>query len=303
MKCATPYFSGLADCQKLMQKVVGIGLTLKGTTFTKATFITEATWNVGIASKTTASRNATVFPFTNYERTTDDATINTTNLGYKDKDSDPAPSMTGWLDISYCDYKTLFSLEGTAFDAVLFLQDGTQFGSLKSDGTIKGFRCKINVRKDLPPSDNSQSSYPVLINFRSADEFENGYIDQPDYSFDDIKDMVPVGLALSITTPLVAATGVVVVQVNKRCTDTGYAGLLIADWEVLATNGEPPVGVTVMVDDTQGQYTLTINEDVGGSPSALEAGEWATIQCSDEDATPTYLTYLSNALKVVAATP
>ena len=301
MKCTTPYFAGLADCQKLMQKVVGIGLTKKGTTWTSATFVTPASWNVAIASVTTASRTATVLPFTNYERTTDDATVNTTNLGYKDKDSDPAPSMNGWLDISYCDYKTMFDLEGTAFDAVLFLQDGTQFATQQSDGAIKGFRCKISVRKDLPPSDNSQSSYPVSINFRSAQEFENGYIDMPDYSFDDIKDMVPVGLSLSITPARVAATGVVVVQVNKRCTDTGYAGLVLADWEVLASNGTPTVGVTVMVDDTQGQYTLTINESVGGSPGALEAGEYAVIQCSDEDAGPTYLTYLSQALKVVAA--
>jgi len=88
-----------------------------------------------------------------------------------------------------------------------------------------------------------------------------------------------------------------VVQVNKRCTDTGYAGLVLADWEVLASNGAPTVSVTVMVDDTQGQYTLTIND---GAPAALTAGEYAVIQCSDEDATPTYLTYLSQALKVVA---
>ena len=300
MKCSDPYFAGLADCQKLMQKVIGIALTEKGTTFTKATFIAEATWNANIASVTTATRNTTVLPFTNYERTTSDATVNETNLGFKDKDTDPAPSMVGWLDISYCDYKTLFSLEGTAFDVVLFLQDNTQFASQKSDLTIKGFRAKINVRKDLPPSDNSQSSYPVEINFRSAREFENGYIDIPDHTFDDVLDMVPVGLSLSVTTALNATTGVAVVQVNKRCTDTGQAGLVLADWEVLASNGTPTVGVTVMVDDTQGQYTLTINEGVGGTPGALEAGEWAIIQCSDEDAGPTYLTYLSNVLKLVA---
>jgi len=297
MKCTTPYFAGLGDCQKLMQKVIGIGLLEKGTTFTKTTFISETAWNVGISSVTAASRNATVLPFTNYERTTSDATINETNLGYKDKDSDPAPSLQGWLDISYCDYKTLFDLEGTAFEAVLFLQDNTQFGTRKSDGTVKGFRCKLNFRKDLPPSDNNQSSYPVEIHFRSAQEFENGYIDDPDYTFDDILDMVPVGIDVSILTEY-AAGGVVVVKAVNRCTNNGHTGFLLADWVVLESNAKPTVTVSVMVDDGLGQYTLTIRKDMAGVPADFVAGEYAIIQVTDEDATPTYLTYMSHSLKI-----
>lgn len=292
MNC-TPVFAGLADCQSLLKKVNGVMPTVKGTVYTRTTFITESVIKLGIASVTTANRNATVFPFLNYERTSDDPTIQTSNLGVKDKDLDPPPSMQGWLDASFCDYKTLQSLEGLVMDIVLFTTDGKQIGSLKADGNIKGFKAKISLRKDLPPSDNAQGSYPVDIFFRNAGEFENMLLFEPDYSFQDVLDFVAAGLTMFITTAIVQATGVVVVQVNERCTDTGKAGLTAPDFEILSSNAEGVVAVQSIVDDGLGQYTVTIKED--GGATFIPVGEFYTMQASDDDSS--FITFLSNVIK------
>ena len=234
--CKTPFYSGLADCKALWKRVVGVAIMDKGTTFTRATFIAPGTWHTAIASATLATRTTTVLPFLNYENTSDEPGIQTSNLGIKRKDLDPAPSMQGWLDISPCDYKTLFRLEGISFEIVLFLQGGLQFGTISSLGVIKGLRGTVSLRRGLPPSDNAMTSYPVDIFFDLVQEFEDFYVDQPDYSFNTLLDYVPAGLNLSVTTAIIQATGVIVVQVNTRCTSTGKTGLAAADFEIVASN-------------------------------------------------------------------
>jgi len=165
MGCETPYFAGLGNCQKLLSKVVGIGVTLKGTTWTDATFITAASWKAAIASSTPATRTAYVLPLKVYEKTTDAPGIETSNLGIKDITSNPAPSMVGYIDASACDYQTIHSLTGTKFEVVLFLADGTMVGTRTAAGTIKGFRAILGTRGDLPNADNAQQSYPSKVLF------------------------------------------------------------------------------------------------------------------------------------------
>jgi len=299
MICNTPYFAGLADCKALWKRVVGFAITEKGTTFTRTTFTTEGTWHTAISAIALASRTTVVLPLLNYENTTDDASIQTGNLGAKRKDLDPPPSMQAWLDLSPCDYKTLFSLEGTSFDVVLFLQGGIQMGSLKSDGNIKGFRATISLRRNLPPSDNAMSSFPVDIFFDLVDEFEDFYLDTPDYTFNTLLDFVPAGLDVYVSTAIVQASGVIIIQVNKRGTKTGLTGLAAADFEVLESNAEGVVAFTGATDNGLGEYSCIVKED-GGS-TFIPVGEWFSFQVSEKDATPTYLTYESPAVKVTVA--
>ena len=291
--CKTPFYSGLADCKALWKKVVGIGIMDKGVTFTRATFVAPGTWRTAIASATEATRTTMILPFLNFENTTDDPSVQTSNLGVKRKDLDPPPSMQGWLDLSPCDYKTLFGLEGIAFEVVLFLQGKQQVGSLKSDGNIKGFRATISLRRNLPPSDNALGSFPVDIFFDLVEEFENFYVDDVDYGFNTLLDYVPVGLSLAITTPIVQATGVVIVLVKNRCTNTGKTGLIAADFEILSSNAEGVVAVQSASDDGLGVYTLVVKED--GGATFIPVGEYYEIFTGDDDAT--YQTYLSNSVK------
>ena len=293
MICKQSFYAGLADCKALWKKVDGIAIMDKGVTFTKTTFIAPGTWHTAIASATFATRTTMILPFLNYENTTDDASIQTGNLGAKRKDLDPPPSMQGWLNLSPCDYKTLFGLEGISFEVVLILKGGLLFGTEKNDGNIKGCRATISLRRNIPPSDNAMSSYPVDIFFDFVDEFEDFHIAQPDFRFNTLVDFIPNGYTLSVVTAIIQATGVIVIQVDLRCTGTGVTGLTAPDFEIAASNAEGVVAVQSIVEDGGGQYTLTIKED--GGATFIPVGEWFELFAGDDDAT--YQTFVSNLIK------
>lgn len=298
MSCQTPYFSGLGACNALLGKVKGVAITLKGTTFTDATIISDATWKTGIASATPASRNAIILPLRVYENKSPEAEMTTSNLGKMDKTNDPPPAASLYLDTGAYDHKYLHSLAGQKFDVVLFLEGGLVMATRKANNAVKGFRATLETRAGLPLSDNTQQSYKIDLYFDSIDEFKNFVLFTPDWSMDDLKDYVPVGVDLVPLGDLSASTGVVSIGVYKRGTKQGLTGLVVADVTVLDSSGTAPVGSTTLVEVGQGVYTLTINEDVGGSASALDAGEWATIQVAK--IVSTFITYQSQVEKITA---
>ena len=295
MECGTGYFAGLADMLCKIGKVDGIMLTNKGTTFTDLTFLTESTHHVNIASATTASRVAMVYPVINFDRTTDEVTIQTSNLGYKDKDGNPVPSALAYLDISAKDYETLQGLEGKLFDVILFTDELKQVGYRKGLNTNLGLRAKVAFVYDLPNNENGQLQYPMYLFFRSPAQFKSTALGRPDYLFTDLVDFVPTGYDVRVTTAYTSGTGQATVKVTNRTTGLGIIGLAAADFEVLESNGEAPVSVTIATDQGLGSYLLTVHEDVGGSPTALDTGEYFKLQVSDDDAT--YVTALSNVIK------
>ena len=297
MSCETGYFAGLSDVICKLGKINGFMLTDKGTTFTDTQFVTESVHHLGIASATTASRDSMVFPVLNYENTTDDVTIQTSNLGYKDTDGKPIPSALFHIDVGACDYQTLKGLEGKLFDVILFTDEGKQIGARTSTlSTVKGFRAKIAFKYGLPPSDNGQLQFAVYMFFRSQSEFENVTYASPSYSFTDLVDFVPVGLTVRVTTAYVTGTKTTVVMVTKRSTGLGHIGLAAADFEILESTGEATVSVVSFTDNGLGSYDLVIQN---GSSAALASGEWYKLQASDDDAT--YNTYQSNVMKETVA--
>ena len=295
--CATPYPAGLGTCKAFLSKVEGIAITPKGTTFTDATFALNTTWKTAVSSSTPASRTTTLLEWIATENTSDAVAITTTNLGKKVVESKPAPSMTGFLNGSLCDYQTLLSYEGTKFDIVLFLQDGKQLGTRTGYATIKGFRATIAVNPSIPV-DESTKSFPVYIFFEDQKEFETPALVKPTYSFRNLLDYVPVGVNLVALSKLDAATGVVSLGVYKRGTTTGLTGLILADITVLESSGTAPVATTIVTEVGQGVYTVTINESIGATPTALDAGEWALVQVAKIVSAD--VTYLSNTLVVTA---
>jgi len=295
MSCEQAYFNGWGECARLMEKMNGGSLQHKGVTWTDTTAVDSTTWRGLIAALTEAARTVLMTPINGFDNTTDDVEIVTSQLGKKSVTSKPIPSGVIYLDASICDYKQLHALEDTWFEFVPFYQDGTYWMTRKSDGNLKGFRCKIATKAGLPPEDKSQS-FPMYLMFDNYAEFENVVVVKPDFTFNDLLDYSAVGLDIRITTAY--AAGDVVVKITKRGSGDGLTGLAVADFEVLKSNAEPTVAVTVVTDDGLGQYTLTIKKDNDGTPANLASGEYAIIQASDDDAT--YVTYLSHSVKVTA---
>jgi hypothetical protein len=295
--CATPYPAGLGACKAFLSKVDGIAITPKGTTFTDATFILNTTWKTAVSSSTPASRTTELLEFIATENTSEAVSITTTNLGKKVVESKPTPSLTGYLNGSLCDYQTILAYEGQKVDIVLFLQDGKQMGTRTGYSTIKGFRATIAVNPSIPV-DESSKSFPVYIFFEDQKEFESIALVKPTYNFRSLLDYVPVGVNLVALSTLSASTGVITLGVYKRGTNTGLTGLILADITVLESNATAPVATTIVVEVGQGVYTVTINESIGATPGALEAGEWALLQVAK--IVTADVTYLSNTLLVTA---
>ena len=289
-------FAGRSDFNSLMSEVIGVSLIKKGNTFTDATFIQSANWHTKIAD---LSAGMVALPLSikrGFENTTPEVAFETaTSTGFQEQTTQPVPSLKGYVDGSYCDYKQLMALNGHSFEVVLHLKDGTIFATRNDALVVRGFKATVNTYFGIPLAENRMQSYPLWINFEYLDEFQGGYIDNPDWTFRALLDFIPVGLSAKVTTRL---TTTAVIKVVNRATGAGYEGLVVGDFTVLSSSSDA-VTVSVCVDDGSGQYTITVIEDTGGAPSALDSGEWAIVQATNDDAT--YITYVTNPLKLSVA--
>jgi hypothetical protein len=237
-------------------------------------------------------------PFTiwNLENTTDEMEIITAPLGGKIKGSDPIPSAKVLLKLGVTDYQWLHDHDGQEYEFVPFFQGGSFWMSRKGDGTLKGFRCTVNFTAGLPPEDK-MASFPMHVFFEDPEEFKNIVVISPDnWNFSDLVNYVPAGLNMRVTTAMTSA--VVKVYVEKVGSGDPMTGLLIGDFEIMASNATPTTVITVFADEGLGNYALTIKKDNDGTPANPTATDYFIVQCHDVDSVPTYVTYLSQALQI-----
>jgi hypothetical protein len=295
MSCKSAYFNGWGECASMLEDMVGGILQEKGgTAWTATTMESAATWRNVLSLIADASRDALALPVDSFVNTTDEAEIITSARGKKSIGKKPIPSGTIYLDASICDYQRMLDLEDQWFDFFPFFEGGSHWATKLTDGTFRGFRCKIGMVAGLPPEDKTQS-FPVHIFFNSYDEFTRIFtFTNHDWLYDDLLDYVPVGMNLVENTAY--ASGDLVVDLTVRGSGDGKTGLgETTDWVIRKSNGTPVVATTVVVDNGQGNYTLTIKADSAGTPANLSSGEYLYLQAHQDDAT--YITYLSEAVK------
>lgn len=298
MSCKPAYFNGWGECSSMLEDMIGGILQFKGGTAWTATTIEQSSiWRNVLSLIADASRDALALPLDSFVNTTDEAEIITSTRGKKSIGKKPVPSGIIYLDASICDYQRMLDLEDQWFDFFPFFEGGEHWATKLTDGTYRGFRCKIGMVAGLPPEDKTQS-FPVHIFFNSYDEFTRTYIfNNHDWLYDDLLNYVPVGLNLEQITQYTA--GDVVVKIVKRGSGDAMTGLDQAtDWVILKSDGEPVVATTVVVENGQGQYTLTIKEDTAGTPANLTEGDYYYLQAHEDDGT--YITHLSEAVKLQA---
>jgi hypothetical protein len=300
MSCKKAYFAGWGTCKNPLKKASGIALQLKGKTWTDATIIASSSWHTEIADDDSETRSLLPFSIYNLENTTDEVPITTTPLGHKFKDADPIPSCVVRLKMGQDDYNWLHEHEGQEYEAFPFFQGNTLWATRKADGTLKGFRCTIATMAGLPPEDKL-NSYSMYIFFDDPEEFKEVVIVSPDnWRFSDLINYVPVGLKIRVTTAFTA--GVVKIYCEKVGSGDPMTGLsATTDWEIMSSNATPTVVVTAVTDEGLGNYALTVKKDNDGTPANLAATDYIVIQAHDVDSTPTYLTYLSQALQIYGA--
>lgn len=290
MNCEPFYYSGLSDCEALFKDVVGAMIMDKGQTLSDAA--AKATYTAIFAG--TASQTGMYLPIgRSYQNNTAEPERNTSVVGFTEKVSDPLPMLVGFLDKSYCDYKTLYAIDNHDKDVVLFLKSGKVWHSVNSAGSKIGFRAKISIRKNAPGADNSVENFPIYMDFKYIEDLDNAEVTTLNFSVKELVDAVPVGLNMSLVTAY--AAGDVVVNINKRCTLTPFADITDqTSFEVLFTeSGSTDLDIDVTAADltsaSVGRYTLTIQRNASSTPADLTKGVW--IRAVEDDGSN--LTYVS----------
>lgn len=300
MSCKPGYFAGWGDCTDLLQKMSGGMLQKKGATWTDATITAASSWHTVIADDDSTVRNALPLPIRNFANTTDEMEILTSALGHKDKGGDPIPSGIIYLKVGKDDYTWMHTLDGKEYEFFPYFQGNQFWATRKSDGTLKGFRVKVQTVDGLPGEDR-MNSFALYLFFDDPEEFKNAVIVSPDtWRFSDLINYVPVGLNIRVITAFTA--GVVDIYCEKVGSGSPMTGLsATTGWGILDSNATPTVVVTAVTDSGLGRYLVTVKKDNDGTPANLAATDWIDIQAHDVDATSTYLTYLSQAIRIYGA--
>jgi hypothetical protein len=295
MNQCTPYLPGgiNKDCAIPLALVDKVFFCSKALEFTSiADALSISSWKAKIQTDLSVYVIGGMY---DYEPSTKDPNIQELSSTQKLITDQPIPSAKIFLATNFCDYQeTLRTLKGGMYSVIYLLRDGTFLARKNAAGKIYGFTASLTaITKGLPGKDLSQN-HPVWINHTSYKEFEAAVLLGPEWDMStELIQYMPIGL--NIMTMSTVTAGVVSVQVNLRC-GAGFAGLLIADFEVLDSSGLTTPIVGVLVDNTLGSYTITLQK--GAVPAAIAAGDWMTIRVKRVAAT--IVSYISNRLYIQA---
>lgn len=255
-ECKPVYYSGLGDCQKLFERIVGFLKIDKKTAISDEKLI--ATWTAIMAGA--SSQTGIYIPISNgYQNNTAEPTFTASNTGNNRKEDDPNVNLLGFFSGSYCDYKTFFPADDSLIDFVAVLDDGSLWLTKSKAGASEGFRARFNIRKNAPQADSKLENFPIYINFEYSDELDRGFVSTPSFSLKQLRDIVPVGLAMEVTTAW--AANAVTVKITERCSPNApYQDIADEnDFEVLSAEADAGAAIS-SVDITnaaQGIYVLT----------------------------------------------
>jgi hypothetical protein len=299
MKCEPFYYSGLSDCNELFKDVVGMLILEKKTTLSAPTAKATYASIVALASGVTGM----FLPIgRGYQNNTAEPELATSQVGLVEKVSDPLPQLIGFLDRSYCDYKTLWALDGKSMDVILFMKNGKIWHSQDSAGNVVGFRAKLFTRKNAPAADNSLENFPIYVNFQYLDDLDRAGLTTLAFGIKELDDLIPVGLEIKQVVSY--ASGDITVDIVKRGSGLPFADITDAtSFNILRTvDGSTDLDIDVTAVDVtsaaNGRYVLTIQKDASGTPADITAGVY--IQAVESDGgSPDLITYVSAPFLVV----
>jgi len=288
MNCKPIYYSGLGDCDALFKRVVGFLVLDKGTAISDETLL--ATWKAIIAG--TASQTGIYLPITRgYQNNTAEIERLTSNTGVTEKAGDSNVALVGFLKGSYCDYKSLYGWDGRDVDFVAVLDSGQLWLTKDSDGNSIGFRSNFTIAKNAPKADNVAEGTPLYIDFLYKDEMDNGFVSTPSFNTRELRDVVPVGLNMTVAVAWAASD--VTVKITKRCSTEPYVfdAAAPANFPILSAKTDVNPSFSA-VDDTNkalGIYVLTT--------TAIVVTDDLLIRAIDDDGSNQ--TYVSQPVTIV----
>jgi hypothetical protein len=290
--CPPIVYSGLGDCDALFRRLTGFLVLDKKTAISNEKLL--ATWQAIIAG--VASQTGIYLPITRgYQNNTAEPERTTANTGQTEKTGDPLVALVGFLQGSYCDYKTLYDWDGRQIDFVGVLDTGQLWITRSSAGATQGFRSNFTIRKNAPLADNVAEGTPLYVDFLYLTDMDNGDVSTPEFTTRELRDVVPVGLRATVTDPY--DTGDVTILVTKRCSSDPQTDLTAVDnWEIISAGTQLDVDITA-VDATSaavGSYILTIKQNAGTTP--IDLTQDVVLRAVKDDSSN--LTYVSQKVNI-----
>lgn len=219
------------------------------------------------------TRKGFIVEFNGTTPTAGEAVSETTGFGQNFTTGVNAGSLLGYVKSNPCDFKEVLSaFKGGTYNVALFLEDGSILvvDNLQSkEPALKGFEAQVYALDiGIPGQENQSQGYRLQINFFKAEEFRSFKVVDVHYSFNDLLDLLPLGLSAEVSTPWDGSD--IVLSVATRCVgDSPKSGALTVEIEK-ATQGLVVSGTAT--DNGDGTYTVTIQKD---GPADLAAGEYA----------------------------
>ena len=275
--CGNKLPAGLnSDCLKTPAPVRNLIITDKTLSFASlSAFLNKSIWEGKVETDLSVWAAAELF---DYDKTTDDASIETTAFNKKLVNRLGTPSMIAFFDTNVGDYNQLLAtLKGGTYGVMFLLEDNTLVARDGGDGLVKPFTCRITASgADIPLKETLANSYPAIVNFTSVSEFKKRLFKVPAWDVNEaILLALPVGLDILAAGAFGAVADEIEVQINERSGDA-VTGLAVADFEVTESNDLDTPAVTTVVDNGLGSYTLTLEK--GAVPASLDPGDYMVIR-------------------------
>jgi hypothetical protein len=296
-QCTPSYYAGKGGCNAMLDPWVGLMILDKDhAALTKAAAKTLTGLRSLITPTTLAAVDGIILDGRNgVEPGGGENEITQSNLGYSVKTGVSLPTLTFYAKMTWNDYQNFYSFEGKSFQFAGFDATKGLYGTNASAVNFTGFRGHMELKHGLPPVGAERiKSYPFFIYFDDITEWGvNVEILHTDYSYiQAVEDVNPIGIDITIKTPITQTTGLVVIKATLRNSTEPYAGLTtVTEWAIKSTND---VGTTLAVNSFAnaaiGEYTLAILTGVPGDITGDVVIQGLKIA--------TTITHLSNALTI-----
>ena len=179
-----------------------------------------------------------------------------------------APMVIGHAKSNACDFLEYLKAFGGGTYEVMFLDADNNIMAYNNGSNIIGFQTTIQAQPfGIGSREGQESQYQIKFYFRDAEQFSSYIVTPVNYTLNQLLLLAPVGLSLFENTAYVPGTGIIVMDVETRC--TGVEETSTFTGEVIKTNSASAVTVTPVLDTDK--YNVTIAAGAG----QLAAGEYA----------------------------
>jgi hypothetical protein len=301
MTCTTQKNNGRnVDCTSFLKEAVAIVIGDAGTlSFDNSYALDNAeNWRVKIQEEESVS----IFPINGAEVTPGEAQTETTPNGRTFVSGENTGSVIAYLDTNACDYKEVLKyFKGGTYDIMWLDADANALG-YDTGTNLDGYKAQLHAPNygGVGSRENQSQMFKMHVNYINNAEQNSPFVQNLGISLNTLEMYIPVGMTLVESTAYVPGTGVVVMDIFKRCTNTKYTNTILSGLvgEVVEVRGQADasgVTVTPVWNGATLKWDITIADGAG----QLAAGVSCEFRLAQK--TGSVYDYVSNTKPVTGA--